>query len=465
MKKLFSIFMVAASVAMLFSSCKDKGGKNDMAPTVPMSPEEQQSFLENSLIDAVDVLTVNDAVEDIEAKFAPLSEAGNYSTDKIGEWFGKVLDDCMTEIESKVISESLYESNYYSGLERSVLDQRTLLALSSLYGHYYVVDNEYWKRSDADDLQVSFNDSEGKNCLVKVTSSKSVKNVHFIDDNYGFAYDERYDEEEGKYYYESTSYYSKYILAVPEWISLTYSYDGKEVVSVSVKFDLKNIKDEEIIMSSSTLACEYSMTLFNGMGMVYDMKYAGNKENASVGLGITMNGKNVIYYSVSVTPDCFPSDPFSDVTSGYAEENLLENVKVNSAKMKVDIMGKVQVVAEVPEIMAFIDKVDELDECSDNEKKFKSSLKELNGMYDASMYFNGDNQKQASVTLEAESRIENSMNPASGAVTKVTYWEPIPIVEFYDGSKSALLEDFINEEVFSRLLEKIDELLGEEEDM
>ena len=426
---------------------------NPITPDTPseqeaLSPSEQKKRLEATAIEFMNEVPASD-FEDINDLIQYIGEEyEDYDYSNVEDWANEVLDDLSNKVGTSK------DTTYYEWGEYDIniyTDYTALVAISNFTGHFKAnKSSESWTMSKANDLQFIFSDKNGKECVLKVTSSGNTKevNVCYIKDWEDYDYDYNH-----KAYYE---YYKRtdYSLIVPEHINVSLTRGGSPVVDAKVDIDLSGITGTDFNIAKNSLSATSTVTFDNGY--VIKQSRGAYKANKSVAaqVSVTKNGKKMIETAISSDisgiPSCnlkaFIDDP---------EDIDTDDINGKNAYVKIDIMGKVQVQGTISDIRKYADYLDKADENDENESKFKSYINQANSLADINLFYDNGSTKQAFMQLESFE--ENDYYSR--------YWYTEPIMKFYDGSSYSSFEVFFNESDFKKVIDTYEELLDEYEDM
>lgn len=94
--------------------------------------------------------------------------SSEHATAKISKWWEDKLESLWTDLGKR---------------ENDMKVMQHMINLSQINGHFKVV-NGQWVREDAKDLQLVFNDNNGKECVLKLVLSGKQTNMYvpFLDD-------------------------------------------------------------------------------------------------------------------------------------------------------------------------------------------------------------------------------------------------------------------------------------------
>ena len=463
--------MMAAIMCVGFASC-DKEKKEDLTntetpidPVDPtkgqaMSPEDQKETLEQVAKEFMSMTPASD-FDDIADLYNYINDyyGDDYDWDEVEDWADDAFEvsrefiGSSTDTETYTYGSYIYKYNYINS------NYKVLILASNFTGHF-TASNGRWKYSKASDLQFIFKDQQGRQCILKLETSGSVKKVHLLDDKDW----KDYTWENNGYTYISNEYIDRnqYTIGIPERIVVTLTQGGETVVKTTVTVNLSGISSEEFNLSKSSLSLSAVIELNNGYKFnLSNVTYSANSK-ASVSFAMTKNSATLLSIAASGDVSNMPSVDFSDIANDDFDDDDFENVKGKNAFAKVDVMGKLQVQGTLSDVRKYADYLEQADDYDDDEKNFKSYINQANDLADVSLFYNGTNVRQATV------RLEPFIDEQWGGRT---YWEAEPVIYFFDGSSYSSFEAFFNEkdfrsviDTFKKLANRYADLVGEDID-
>lgn len=454
MKAKFYLPFLFAMLAgcIVFTSCGDKdesknenqtGGNSvsnpDIKPGQTLSPAEQKEYLEAVALQFMNMIPASD--------FNDISDLGHYISDtyidgydwdNVEEWAEDIMDNLRESLGTQDVE-------YRRGGKYVYSNYKAVVEAANFKGHFTARNGE-WIQSKADDLQFIFKDKAGKQCILKLETSGSVKKVHILDvkDWKDYKYSEGFYTD----YYDRTNY----VVGVPENIVVTLSQNGSNVIKTTVNIDLSSIYGEEFDFSRSNMNASASIELNNGYKFTTSQIAYQANNMLTASFSMTKNGESLITMNVSSEPEGIPSYYLSEVVTDGIDDNNhdLDNANAKKSFFKVDVLGKVQVEGKLADVRRYIENIQDAEDNDTNESKFKSYVNQANSLASVFLFYNGTSTKQASMTLESFSR-----DSWGGK----TYWKMEPVINFFDGSSYSTVEVFFNEKDFKKTCDMFEKLL------
>lgn len=355
--------------------------ENPVADGDVMTPEQQKQKLEAvakqflSYVKASDFTDVRDLAKDLKTKYD-----GVEPSEDLGQWWNKTLDNITTYIGG---------GEFYSEYQR-------LYSAAQVKGHF-TISNGQWIRTEANDLQISLKDSQGRDCVATLTTSGSTKKLFVGEDT---------DREYNNYNYFDYIY-NNYV-NVPQNINLVATVGGQQWVNVTLTTDLSQVSEMvDLTKDRASVTMNATVKSFN-----INLTRAVYQAQGQAAVALTLKKDNTQLLSVNVEG--------STKVSGSSESPKLAGGNISN--MNVDVLGQVQAKGNV-DITAIMNETD--GEISDEAtarqvaEKISSHLKNI-GIY----YDNGETRR---AWLGAAATQHNkSYNP---------YWSVGAVICFQDGTK------------------------------
>ncbi|MBQ7691844.1 MAG: hypothetical protein IJT30_11740 [Muribaculaceae bacterium] len=395
-----------------------------------MTPDEQKNYLEQVALEFMELTPSSDfmRISDLGC-FIRDTYGDRYDWDEVGDWARGLWETSRSSLGSYSQETSRWGYNYV------FYDYTALLLASNFTGHF-TARNGYWQRTDASDLQFLFNDQAGAQCVVKLTTSGSIKKVH------------AFNLDEYKEYRGGTEYYDRVqcTVGVPENIEVTLTQGGNLVVKTTVKVDLNSLSGEEFDISRSAFNVSSTTELNNGYR--FALSQAVYKANNQVSLTLVMSKGSRTLATMAFSSD-LSGIPACNASAFASEDFDIDNYNTDAANanapfVKLDILGKVQIQGRVTDARKLADNLELADENSTNEYAFKDAIAHTNEQTDLNLFYNGTATKQATIKLEPF--VEDYWNGR-------TYWDAEPVIVFFDGSSYSTVEAFFNETSFKRTID------------
>ena len=459
MKKLVSLLLIGSvfSLSSVLVSC---GGDDDsvdspivnpdpIKPEEPskneaMTPLEQKEYLDLIARGFMDKTPASDFNE-ISKLCNHISNTytDNYDWDVVGDWGSEIFESLK---ESLGTTDKEQDKGSWGEYNYIYTNYKALVMASNFKGQFKAIGNK-WELSKADDLQFIFSDQYGKECVLKLVTSGNVKKVfignidEWVDYNYDYSND----------YYISNDYYDRTQLTVgvPENIVVTLTQGGSQVVKVTVKLNIGDLSNDKFDLSKNQLTASTLVELNNGYKFnVSQVAYNGNNKT-SVSFDMSKNGESLASVAFSSDISGIPSCNIDAMVSGNIDEEDFNNSNMKNVYVKLDIMGKLQILGTISDAKKFSDYLNEADDNDEDEKTFKSYVNQANSLANFNLFYDGKSTKQATVTLEAfEEESWNGMK----------YWYMEPMLNFYDGSSYSTFDAFFNDKDFKSVIDAFEKL-------
>ena len=440
--KLLSIALLGLSIGMSIVSCGDdkddtttQQGNNqptggDPNNTTTMTMSEQKSYLEQTArefmnkVKASDFQQLSDLVEYALKTYANNNRHHdyNYSGDKydtsvIEDWFEQCVNACNVGAASN-------------------REQRRLFIAANFTGLFEATSTGWQKTGQAAYLQFTFNDKQGRSCVLKAIASDTYTPLHLsLLDTEDYHYDYNYYQRITDMRYEN-------VIGAPTKLQVTLTQAGSTLCDVTVNTQL-TMRSEEVDLSTDAYSVTTDAKVCGYHVVVSKAQFQGDN-NISVETTISKGNERLVYATATA--------------NGKVRLKNGENFEVREAGQAtawVDVLGKVQVQGNITNIDRIKDYLDEAHDARYDENRFKSSLQQANNLIDGKVFYNGSSASSAKVQLTA-SAYRNYYNEMK--------WEYTPALFFNDGT-SYSFEAFFDEQTFNQVRRNFETLLDDFEDI
>lgn len=479
MKRLFYYALALALCGQVFISCDDEkpmnaeeqkdpngnNGKdsiNNNPPTIKVdgntlySVAQQKEFIDSVgrvMLGIFPAANFKDIVSFVSEIAETLEE---YDWDDVGDWAESALADCMTLLgEDQPILDDTYSDTWFDCFYYDVYtNYRALILLSNFTGHFTAADNA-WTYSDANDLQFIFNDSLGQQCVLALTTSGQVKNVHMptIEDFQAEDYDYQVIDRKDTYIYTDSINLIDLTIGIPQNITLSLSRGADKIIQIAAAIDLSGIDNGEFNLASSALSGSLSFELNNGYKMETSTSYKNSGPTASYSLSY---GKvKLLSASLSADLSGMPSVTLHEVGEDDFDDDVFENANAKNVLVNVDILGSIQIkgkLYDVQEVGSITEEIDTID-MPEKEEEWKALVKELDDQFDLNVYFCGGDTAQLGVNLE--SFVTNGYDDFGHPMTR---WSIKPVITFNDGTSYCFFGDYFDDKSFSKVINAFNSL-------
>lgn len=438
--KAYKLLSYAAIALLMAVSCGKKDPDIDPNhPSEPCTPEESKEIVEDAIVKFTDAIDSKD-IEKLNDYASTVSETiSNSNTENLEEWIADALEKIEKYSEYYATKANVYE----------VYDFEATYSLSTISGHFELVGNE-WKCTKADDLLLKFKDEKGKECEISLVGSGKSSTIMIEDCFDSDEYDQDWDGdgiisdwEKGGYYNENGDYVKGYrdkmkvSVTVPENIKLTAKYGSEKYVDVQLKTSFNvngalNIDNYEINVPAVNSAVASISGDFNLLD--YSLNLSEFSKNSGKGaFSATLKKGKEFLASAKMNIEGF-----------NVQDNVDNDVEINKMTVDFDVLGDVQLKGSISSAAFESESYDPHDEAQVREIADKISK-----AMDLGIYF-GSSTKQASIKV--------------APYCDEGYWDYEPVLVFDDGT-SYSFEDYFNENDFSELIDKWEELLELFEDL
>lgn len=398
--------LMVSMCSLTFVACGDSDdgqgtGTNDSPALSSSDTKKELESIAKELMDKVsasDFENISDITDKLE----------DNDDDAVTSWF----DDC---VEVCKLSGSTDEHLKY------------LYAAANFTGKFELSNGRWKKTGDADYLQFTLNDKNGKTCVLKAETSGKLTTVHH----------DAFDEED--YYYSYRNEYetiTERSFVIPENIHVTLTQGSSTVADVTVKTsvsiasgDFDYTRDNAQVTVAATInsyKLNVSKVAFN----------AGT--SASVAATLSKGGEMLVECTASATGQL------------YSEESDKDPVgKTGQFEVKV-LSNRLYVVGNISNISDLAENLNNAEDNDDNEAAFKRYVENANNLMDINVYFNGSTNSSAKLMLYPMSERYYYSN--------YEYWEYKPYIKFNDDTKYSF-EEYFDEDTYSEVISRFEHLI------
>ena len=369
-------------------------GKDD----VTVSPEQYIEETAKALMSALDVDNWRNEAEFIH-KFVVAMQNKKFNDDKLEKW-------------AEALMETWSRAPRTEG-NATIID--TYVRLSDAKGHFEEQADGTFTQTDANDFQITvLVDGEKVTGTFSCTDSTVPVRVSTLN-KYEYDYNTDTETVESNYVY----------VYVPASANLKILRGTSEFASVDLKMsaDVKDPTQVNPYTDSATL----DATLKIGVYTLSLQKVAYSPTGASAYIKLLNGDASLITMDAKAG---YELDPAS---------NYPIPIKSGNINASLDVMGRIQVKGDIPDVKKFLDAGLASNEKQQDANAFKALVAQLDESFTAAMYFNGDSNPRA--TLGVEPAI------AEGS----SYWYINPVLRFSDGTSYGV-EEYFSEERFSGLM-------------
>lgn len=440
------------TLSSAFVSCGDSNTTpvDNFDPREPaageaMSPASQKEYLELVAKEFMDETKASDfnAIADLY-NYVSDTYTDNYDWDAVDKWGSDIYKSLRESLGTTDREQEKYTWGEYNYI---YTNYKALLKASNFTGHFTAT-NGKWTLTKANDLQFIFNDKNGQVCVLKLETSGSVKKVYLGNTTEWVDY---YNESSGGQYI-SNEYYDRtqLTIGVPENIVVTLTQGGNQVVKTTVKVNIGGLlTDEKFDISKNELDVSTLVELNNGYKFNFSQIAYNVNSKASVSFEMSKNGKSLALVAFSSDLSGIPSCNIDAFVNEDCDDVNFDNANMKNVYVKLDILGKVQILGTLSDARQFADYLDSADANDKSESEYKSYVNQANSLLNLNLCYNGKAVKQATVKLEPFS---------SESWGGTTHWKVEPVLNFYDGSSYSTFEAFFNDKDFKSVIDTFEEL-------
>ena len=429
-----------------------------------LKPSQQQAKLKSvgekalSYVSALDFTYYRQMAEYVDDHYI---DNRGYDTDVVEDFFEDLVES--SKIGGVRTEREQYRSDWgdYSSISNYVYnyqDYRNLIRLSNIRGHFTAGRNG-WEKQSGNDLQFTFTDQNGKQCVAKLTTSGSSKTVHVYNDEDWYNYNWKSEQSGNTYIYTTTEDIdnNKYYIEIPERINVSLTVDGRQRLTAEVKLNLSGIANEMVDLSKVSCDAEADVKIDSYHFKTTNIKYQPSSI-VSTDFKFIKDSKTIIDLQVlakdfdmmGVGGDIVEEDTWDDIEDYFS-------ISGGNAVVRLNILGELQLNATLRDFKKVQDAFEEMDDNQHNGSVFKTAVENFNSLFEAGVYYDGTATKQAIIKLMAfEERDWNE-----------SYWDVQPVICFADGSSYSLMEEnsFFNESAFKSLIDAFDKLADDFEEL
>lgn len=413
-------------------------------PSKNLSPEDQKQYLEDVALTFMKVTPASDFDTYADLVNYCTEEYEDYDWDPVADW----AEDAWDALLKKRGTHNETDSQDWYTEVLHITDYDALIAASNFTGHFEAR-NGSWRYTKASDLQFTFKDETGKECVAKLTTSGG-KEVHLGEISEESSYYEVYNFQTGKYDFEGEYDVYNVTIKVPQTIKVELTQAGKTLFTETVNIDLSSLSSNEFV-TASTLNISSTTEFSNGYKFnLSQAKYTSGKK-AEVAFSVS-NSKGTLA-SVSVSGDIknLPNYSIEDIVNEDYDDDDFDSTTGDLTYVKVDILDAVHIEGSISNIRNFADNIDEAFEYEENKNEMQKYLNKANKLMNAQIYYGNSGICQAEVTLEAV--YADSWNGR-------TYYDIMPVLNFSDGSRYSTFEAFFNDDDFAATIKAFERLVN-----
>lgn len=426
----FGYLMLGASLVFGVAACGsssdnkaipgeiDPGNKTEV--NTELTTEQKKLELDKTAKRALAMVKSTDFnnIENI-ANYVHDNLSSDHATAKISKWWEDKLESFWADLEKR---------------ENDMEVMQHMIDLSQINGHFKVV-NGQWVREDAKDLQLIFNDNNGKECVLKLVLSGKQTNMYvpFLD------MQKWKKNEYGQF--EKVKKETKF--NIPEHATLTLTQGGNTLMACELNTKVSTNGTLDVAKDNIEANCKLTINNY-----VVEVKRAlfdaakGAKAEATVTIG------NQKLFDMVIS------------ANGKATNDRIEGV--GEVSMAFDILGEVQFKSKIDDGSTFnkwYTKLEERGLHKNNsivyytENEYKGFVQQANNHLNAGLFLKGSDKRSANIELGAfaENRYDYEKKP-------LEVWTYKTMLKF-DDKTSYSFEDYFTKENFPDVYKQASDLI------
>lgn len=309
-----------------------------------------------------------------------------------------------------------------SAIEGST-DYRLLFHGKMFTGHFVVQDGVWVKESDADDLQFTYTDANGKACVLRLATSGATKTTElpyteimslvngFLggddDDDDDYDYSRRAEEDDASMMDAVSAILQSFLedvtqvqFEVPATTTIDLTYGGSPVVTSAINVDLNKLGTSlfgGFIASANTKF--YKGVMDGGTPGSYEFNVTNSGYYPGTGIVVDLSAKkdnaNPVSFKVNL-PGTFKG---LDVNAYMTQEGI--DLGFTALNVEIDVKGEAQLKGGITDLNAFINLLVAAESSAARRSEGMDSelLAQLNQMVNVNLYYDGSSTPAASLKL------------------------------------------------------------------
>lgn len=337
-------------------------------------------------------------------------------------------------------------------------------------GHFELVNNRWTRVADAGDMQFTFSDSDGKPCVATLTLSTTTKKMTINDVD--ITEEDLAHSREDIAEYPTTGILGfigtieklrllieEQLVGVetlnvdlPEKIGLTFTQDGKEMMSADITFDLSTItNDWGLLTDGLTFSADMKFAKSSGTGTFeLILKDTGYKSGTGINFDFTAKdtGTQLLSFKVSM-PGTFRLLDFND--------DLDPSFGFQSLNIDVDVMGSVQLKGSVSDFGAFMKSFsDDSDEARET-RLFASrrAATEMSDQMKIEFFYDGFSKASGYLTLciDHDADLDDDDDAMISSL--------VPIIHFNSDNSTYTCQEYFTPENFPDIQNAVNQIIDD----
>ena len=406
----------------------EKDNEKDEGEGSGLTPLEQKQYLEKTGLELVNHLQAEEIqnLSDIGVYFMEhYVYSRQYDTDALDDHITDVVKNLTTSIGDERSGHYLYHL------------YKVIYSATAFNGHYNAGATG-WEYTPAEDLRITFKGNANKDYIVKISTSGEAGTVYITDYKYNYGY------------YQDEAYRDYIYLTLPKHAEVTFTENGKTLVNILLNASISGLINDKVDLASSRVDVNGTIN-FNNYEIQIDKATAQSGNESEIKMQMNHVGEMLISSQIKATATIHGNHTMIDKDTDIAD---WENQSAKSISVSLNILNKVQLRGSLKDAVKLAMKLEKANANYTNELDFKAYINDANDLMDIGIYYDNENEHQASVKLMAFSE----KSPYSGRV----YWEAVPVVSFADGSTYSI-EVFFDESDFRDLIHAAEALVDDYE--
>ena len=336
--------------------------------------------------------------------------------------------------------------------------------IAAYTGRFEVVNGRWERAGDADDMEFSFTDKNGNDCLVKITTSGETKvvNIPYDIDEDDSSGGNKETNEYNKAMKELMSDVNVVALEIPQHAECTVTQGGLQVMSFQVDTDLSYFTDEWSAKNGYAFDMLFSVAK-SASARVRGNSISGNydialnvKYNPEEGIGFSaaarVGEKTIASFSLNAEGDLNLDEGI--ITLGGENSGQFHDMGIKTILAELDILGTIQAKLTIPDFATFMQQfsgLSSLDMTSEDDAKKVADV--LNEQMSINFYYDHSEDPNGWIVFMPSS------------VKEGRRWTVEPTISFTSDNSTQTANEFFTEENLPDLYGTVTSIYGEINDL
>jgi len=335
MKKIYTLMAAAlafGSCSAILSSCGDDNEPDNPTPPAPvidgeLTPTESKKHLEETATEVMNYFRPAEQQELIEL------------TSYFGKQYGDLsmpenFDFESTNPQSMMSALGEISRGNVAAFASAATTYTYNVNFDRMKGVYKPKGDEWVKISDSKDIVFQFSNSKQGDAQLTIVASGEVSNFDFTITDWDYDYDEN-----GNWYEYEEEY--KYNIALPHEVKFSLTSEGKELANGAVVSSI-DVKGHKFALQAET----------NVMNINARVEAKGNDSKVEQSSAVKVGGITIISSSAAINgKHLCDRDHWEALEDSDDESAYLAGI-INNASANVDVLGRVQFAASIPNFTA-----------------------------------------------------------------------------------------------------------------